>query len=208
MENCEKRRMSATPGMLRLFVLSVFCGLLLIGCSNSPQSKFEGKLDKLFDNLIENLKAYAAGDTSVEKDATATWYQNGQYRMNPHTSMSVDRSLDIISTAKAIQDQFGSVSLAFLSQDPTDIDHWGKSFKKRYNARRAEVGKLLDKIKKRYRAHPQDYVSDIYGPTLGLSRDGHLFFRQGSTGYYIDAMIDIDIDKWLAAVKEKMQELK
>ena len=207
METREKRR-SAVPGIVRLVALSLFCGVLVAGCGNSAQSKFEDKLDELFDSLSEDLEAYAAGDTSEEKASTATWYEDGQLMMNPDTSLPVDRSMDIISTAKGIQDHFSYVSLEFLKQDPEDFDDWGESFRERYDARRAEIGLLLDQVKERYRAHPDDYTSFMFGPTLGLSQDGHLYFRQGSTGYYIDEMINIDFDKWFAAVKEQMRELE
>lgn len=208
MEHCEKRRSSSVPGMLQFLALALFCGVLIVGCANSAQSKFENKLDKLFDSLIGELKAYAAGDTSEKVTGTSTWYESDHFMMNPHVSMSVDRSLIIISTARAIRDQFSQVSLEFLSQDPKELDDWAASFRKRYGARRAEVGRLLDKIKVRYRSNPHDYDSSMFGPTLGISPNGHLYFLQETTGYYIDAMIDVDFDKWLAAVKEKMRELK
>ncbi len=202
------RRPWPEAGTVRLLVLSLFCGLLIAGCGNSAQSKFEGKLDELFDSLIEDLEAYAAGDTSEEKAGTATWFEDGQPMMNPDVSIPADRSMDIISAAKEIQDHFSYVSLEFLQQDPEDLDDWGESFRERYDARRAEVGVLLDQIKERYRSNPDDYLSFMFGSTLGLSRDDHLYFRQGNTGYYIDEMIDIDFDEWLAAVKEQMRKLQ
>ena len=130
METREKRR-SAVPGIVRLVALSLFCGVLVAGCGNSAQSKFEDKLDELFDSLSEDLEAYAAGDTSEEKASTATWYEDGQLMMNPDTSLPVDRSMDIISTAKGIQDHFSYVSLEFLKQDPglKIINVHGKGYK-------------------------------------------------------------------------------
>lgn len=198
----------AVTRRLRLLVLLLLCGVLIVGCGNSAQSKFEDKLDEMFDSLIEDLEAYAVGDVSEEKDSTASWRQGGQLMMDPDVSMPVDRSMDIIYSAEGIQKHFSYVSLEFLRQDSEDFDDWGESFRKRYDARRAEVGELLGRVKERYRSHPDNFKSLLFGPTLGLSKDDHLYFRRGNTGYYIDEMIDIDFDEWFAAVKEQMQELQ
>lgn len=195
-------------GTARTCLLCLLLAALVIGCTDSPQSRFEDELDNVFNKLIEELEAYAAGDTTEDAAGTATWYEGGQLMMNPEAVLPTDRSWFIISLAADIEEHFSYVSLEFLSQDPDDLDAWGASFQKRYQARQARVQAALDKVKERYRSYPNDYISVMFGPTLGLSSDDHLYFRRGDRGYFIDEMIDIDIDAWLAAVKEQMQELQ
>ena len=190
----------------RIHALSLLVTAVVIGCADSPRLQFEDELDNLFNELVEQIEAYAAGETTKDAAGFSMSYRNEQPMVNPDAVLPVDRSLFIVSLAEDIQDHFNFVSLEFLTQDPDDLDAWETSFQRRYQGHRMRVQESLDKLKERYRSNPDDYVSLMFGRTLGLTSDDHLYFRQGDRGYLIDVMIDVDIKAWLAAVKEQMQK--
>ncbi len=180
------------------------------GAFSNPREKFIDDLENKYEKLISLLEGskediYNTGDRIIaySKDGELVGRKVSGAIMPPDSWAS-----HVVSEAKEIRNHFEMVTLKLLKHDVINFEEWGGRLKEKYNENYVLVVKLIENINREFIRDPNKYGTlNLLGPNLVRS-EYTVYFNDGSNLYKIQDIIKIDIDKWLAIIKEKSIEIQ
>lgn len=198
-----KKYILVITGLIFSFGLIIF---LFISSrqADSPREMFLSGFIKKSDLLVKVLKEYGP----EKKMGKFSVYSDGKRR---DTSVPMDTTMqahEIVRAAEQVVEHFKGIPMTFLIEEDLDkIDAWGQQLKNQMDQLKKLIKQEISRIKQDFIEDRSLYNSSIFGPALDLTEQGKLYFVVGNTGYFIDDMLEIDLDKWLIEIKKQMNAI-
>ena len=171
------------------------CGAL----TPSPRDAFRDELFAKLDELAALLRSVQPDRASTDEAVVALTDKGvtPPLQSNTPSVLVINRKVDeIIRHLEAVPVE--------LAADPEGFDAWGADLAAGYRARVDYIAAEVRRIKNDYQRDPSRFAagSSVFGPLLGLTAEGDLYFGNGNGGgYLLEKRLEVDLDAWLAAVK-------